>query len=446
MKKDLTQGKEWKAILFFALPLMLGMFIQQLYNVVDGIVIGLVLGEDALSAVGVSLPLVLLCLALAMGLSAGSGIIISQNFGAKRMEDMPKTVSTVMLLAGSLGLVTTTLAIAFTPLFFRHVVQVPDYIFPMAVLYFRIFSIGIFFQFLYNGVASFLLSIGNAKVTLYFLIASAVLNVFLTILFVVILRLGVAGAAVTTVIAKLVAAVIAYVYMVKKYPYLRPAKSFDKKICRLAVKLSFPLALQQSIVSLGFMAMGRLINSFGVISIAGYTVAMRVEGLAIIPLFAFSNSITTFTGQNVGAGRLDRVKSGLWSAELMTTVCGLFLIIILMPLAGPISALFGLEGAALARSVAQIRFLAPWFVVLSLGLVTGGMLKGAGDVRYPAIITALNLALRVGLAYWLVHIGRLGYNAAWATTPVGWVLMLVALLYRVYRGKWKDKAVVKREA
>ena len=444
MTKDMTMGKEWRVILFFALPILFGNLIQHLYTIVDGIIIGQVVGEEALSAVGTSFSLIILFLAFAIGLSVGSGILIAQNFGAKRFEQLRVVVSTSLLLMTGLGALISALAALLAPFFLRHVLGVPDTLFDMALTYFQLFSIGIVFQFIFNGVVAVLRAVGDAKVTLYFLIITSILNVILTLLAVVILGWGIAGAAWTTVISKFASAVMAYVYMVRKYAYLRPEWRFDFLICRLILKLGLPLSLQNGMASLAFMAMGRLVNSFGIISIASYTVATRIDGFALMPLLAFNNSMTTFTGQNIGANRLDRVKAGFVQTLIMTLISSLVFMAVLMAFAPAIAQFFGLEGETLTRAVTQIRFVTPFYVLIVPFLVIGGMLKGAGDVVFPMLAISAELALRVVLAYLLVHFGVLGYNAAWVTIPIGWALLLVLGMIRLRSGKWKTKSLIKR--
>ena len=442
MAKDMTVDKEWKVILFFSLPILFGNLIQHLYTIVDGIIIGQVVGDLALSAVGTSFPLIILFLAFAFGLSAGSGVLIAQNFGAKRFARLRAASSTSLILITGLGILFSALAVLLSPLFFRHILHVPEALFNMALTYFQIFSLGIVFQFVFNGVAAILRSVGDAKVTLYFLMFTSILNVALTLLAVVTLDFGIVGAAWTTVISKFVSAVIAYVYMVRKYDYLRPQWQFDRSLCSLILRLGLPISLQNGFASIAFMATGRLVNSFGIVSIAAYTVAMRIDGFAFMPMLAFNASINTFTGQNIGANRLDRVRAGLWQTLMMALVSGFVLIGILFLFAPVFVRLFGLEGDMLARAVAQIRFVTPFYILLIPSLVFIGMMKGAGDVVFSTVAISVELALRVALSYLLVHLGVLGYSAVWVTFPIGWALLLVLAIYRLRSGKWQTKSLL----
>ena len=439
----MTVGKEWKVILTFCLPLLFGFLIQHLYTIVDSIIVGQFLGEAALAALGTTVPLILLFMAFAFGLSLGCGVLIAQNFGAKRFENLRIAVSTSMILITGVGFVISALAFLSAPLLLRHVLQVPDTIFDMALLYLRIFSLSLFFQFAFNGVSGILRAVGDVKMPLYFLLFSSILNVILTLLAVGVWGWGIAGTAWTTVFSVLVAAVIAYVYMVRKYEFLRPQLRFDTYLCGVVLRIGIPMSVQNSVTAIAFIAMGRLVNSFGVISIASYTVATRIDGFAVMALLAFGNGITTFAGQNIGGGHLDRVKTGLRQTLLITWISSLTLIIILFALATPIVRLFGLEGEMLGRAVEQIRFVTPFHLLLAPSLIIGGMLKGAGDATFPMIATIIDLIVRVTLAYSLVHFSILGYNAAWVTIPLGWVLALALNAIRMRGGKWKEKSLVR---
>ncbi|MCL2546232.1 MAG: MATE family efflux transporter [Oscillospiraceae bacterium] len=441
MQRDMTTGKEWKHILFFAVPVMLGNIIQQLYSIFDGIVVGNFVSEEALSSISTSAPLIILFLALSIGLAMGSGIIVSQKFGAKQLDDMRATVSTVLLLGTVTGVFLSAVGFVLTPILLRHMLGVPPEILDMAILYLRTIAASLVFLFIFNTIASILRAIGNAKVTLYFLIATTVFNVILTLFAVVIMGWGVAGAGVSTLLSKMFSAVIAYIYMVKKYEYLRPVRAFDILVCKRALRLSLPIGVQHSVLAIAYMAMGRLVNSFEVFGIASYAVAMRIDGFVFIIMLSFNNSMTTFAGQNIGAGRLDRVKKGFVQTQGMATGAGIVMAAGLFIFAPVLVGLFGLTGEAMARSVEQIRFVAPWLILLTPSLIVNGTLKGAGDVMFPTVATTLDLIVRVGLAYAFVYWGVLGYSAAWVTMPVGWALLLPLTLWRYHSGKWKTMRV-----
>jgi len=437
MQRDMTTGKEWKHILFFAMPIMLGNVVQQLYSVFDGIIVGNFVGEQALSAVSTSAPLIFLFLALSNGLSQGAGIIIAQKFGAKQFDDMREAVSTIIFIAAGVGAFLTIAGFILTPLMLRDLLGVPLEILDTAVLYLRTVAVSLFFLFIFNAIASVLRAIGNAKITLYFLLISTIVNIVLTIFAVVVMDWGVAGAGLATAVSKMFAAVIAYVYMVRKYEYLRPVRKYSGYVGKRTARLSLPVSMQHCVFAASGMLMGRLVNSFEVFGIASFAVATRVDGLAFMMVFSFNNSMMTFAGQNIGAARIDRVKRGFKQTQVMAL--GTFAVIttIVVIFAPSIVGLFGLTGDTLARSVEQIRFIVPWMILLTPSLIVNGTLKGAGDVVFPTIATTSDVIVRVSLAYILVHFGILGYNAAWVTMPVGWALLLPMAIWRYRGGKWK---------
>lgn len=448
MKKDMTAGSEWRLILLFTLPIMAGNFLQQLYNTVDGIIVGNFVGEDALSAVGTCAPLTILFLALAIGLGVGGGIVISQYFGAKRYEDMSRNSSTILILMGGVGLFITVLALIFTPALLKYILNVPDQLLDLSVLYFRIYCAGLFFQFIYNSIAAMLRAVGDSKATLYFLLVASVLNIGLDLLLVAVIPLGVAGAAVATVISQVACAGVSYIYMIKRYPELKPGgsdKLFDRDVCRLTLRLGLPTAVQQSIISVGHIAMQRLVNGFGSTSIAAYTAAGRTELFGIIPVLSFSTGLATFTGQNIGAGRQDRAKRGLVKTQIMSFSSCMVIIILLYFFAEPVMRLFSLEGESMSRGMEQIRFIAPWYTVFSVHVVIGGFLQGSGDVMAPSVATLSSLLVRIFIGYLMVYLGAATYNGAWIAVPYGFTLALLINVLRFFSGKWKTKAITGEE-
>ena len=230
MKHDMTAGKEWKLILFFTLPIMAGNLLQQLYNVVDGIIVGNFVGEVSFAAVATTMPLVLLYLALAFGLSVGVGVTVSQYFGAGKEKVLPTAIDTALILLGICGLVLTVVGVIISPLFLRYILNVPEHILPEAVVYMRIYSVGLFFQFLYNCIAAILRGLGDSKATLYFLLVAAILSALMTFLFVIVIPWGVAGAAFSTVLAQGACAAVSYIYLRKRHPFIKSSRHWNKKI------------------------------------------------------------------------------------------------------------------------------------------------------------------------------------------------------------------------
>ena len=445
MTKDMSYGSPWKHILIFALPLMAGNFLQQLYNTVDGIIVGQFVSEDAFSAVGLNMALSMLFISFAIGLGVGIAVVIAQYFGAQKYDDLARGIDTALIIMGAFGIVLTVLGLLGANWFLTVVLQVPENLFSMSKLYFSIYCTGLFFQFMYNCIASVLRGVGDSRSTLYFLIVSAGMNIGLDILFVAAFHWGVAGVAIATVISQAACFVVSYIYLRRRFA---PAKGshFDKAIAALILKLGLPSGVQQSIVALGNIGMQRLVNGFGQASIAGYAAANRIDGAMFIPISSFQMALASYTGQNIGAGKMERVKSGLLSTYAMSLSVVAVIGILLFTCAEPIVSLFGLEGESLSRGAQQIRFLAPFYLVFSLYLSTGGALQGAGDTVLFSIATLTALGIRVIGGYLSTYMGWLGYNAAWVVIPIGWSAALIIVVVRYLTGGWKKKAVAGKYA
>lgn len=440
---SMTSGTEWKLILMFTLPLMAGNLLQQLYNTVDGIIVGNFVSENALASVGTCSSLTMLFIALALGMSNGAAVIIAQFFGANKMEQLRKTVATALILFVVMGVVFSVVALLLASWLLTVILNVQDYLLAGAVLYFRIYALGLLFQFLYNIVAAILRSLGDSRATLYFLLISSVCNILLDLLFTLVLRWGIAGVAIATVISQGLSALVSLIYMFRLYPMLRFEKgefTFDRQTCGLIVKMGIPTTLQQCVVSFGHMAIQRVINSFDIT--AGYTAAARIESFAIIPAQGFLMGVTTFTGQNLGAGKLDRISRGLRQTLLMSFVVDILVIAIILPLAPTLVGLFGVVGSSAAIAVQYLRFCSCALAVFCTYFCFNGVLQGAGDVGFTAFNTFTGLVMKVVFVYLMAYLTPLGVSAVWYCNLVSWLysLALSALRYRF--GPWRKKGVV----
>ena len=262
MKKDMTFGKEWKHILLFTLPIMAGHLLQQLYNTVDGVIVGQFVGEDAFAGVATCQPLTFFFLAFAMGLSIGVGIVVAQYFGAGQHDKLPVSIDTALILLGACGLLLMAVGIVAAPMILKDILNVPLNVLPNAVAYFRIYALGLFFQFIYNAVAAILRGLGNSKAILFFLLIATILNTILDLVFVVVFEWEVVGAAIATVMAQAACVIVSYRYMRKRFPFYRKMPHWDPAICGTMTRLGLPIAIQQSIVSIGQGSMQRLVNVF----------------------------------------------------------------------------------------------------------------------------------------------------------------------------------------
>ncbi len=441
----MLQGNAAKQIFLFTLPIMAGNFLQQLYNTVDGIVVGQFVSEAALAAIGTCAPVTLLYLALALGLSTGSGIVVAQYYGAGQKKDVRDAVSTSLVLLFAVGVVFAVIGALVAKPLLRYGLAVPDAELDMAVAYLRIYCIGLVFQFLYNIVAAVLRALGDSKATLYFLLISSIINIVLDLVLVIGFRAGIVGAAWATVIAQACSAFVSLLYMYRRYVDLRFRLStwrFSREKCLMSLRMGIPTTLQQGVVSCGHMALQRLVNSFGVQFMAGYTAGTRLESYLVIPALAFMIGLSTFAGQNIGAHNIDRVREGYRKTLIMTLGSSIVLSAIALLFAKPLVMLFGVEGESLAMGIGYLMLVAPFFPIFALYQAAVGVLQGAGDVVFTMFCTLTSLGLRIVVAYVLAGYTPLGYRALCISMPIGWGYVLILSFWRYWRGKWKEKAVV----
>lgn len=448
MQTSMLRGSIWKSILLFTLPVLGGMLLQQLYSTVDGIIVGNFVSSAALGAVGTCAPLTNLLLAVATGFSSGFGVIAAQYYGAKREDDMRRAHGTALSLMVIAGLIVTALGLIFGRVFLKTVLSVPEEngVLDMAVTYLHIYCAGMLFQFLYNAQSAALRALGDSTATMLFLLIATVVNIVLDLVFVVVFHWGVAGAAVATVIAQFVSVVAAFVYAQKKHALLRLKASsirLDGAQAKLICKLGIPSALQTAALAVGSLFMQRLINSFGSVTLEGYTAGYRVESFVSLPVISFNVGLATFTGQNIGAGQMDRVKTGHWQTLIMALGSSAIIAVIITVFAPQLVHLFGCTGEALEVGQTYLRFVAKCMVFFAFLFVTKGVLHGAGDVTMATLITVCSLILRVSGAYYMASLPSIGRAAIWYALAIDFGSGTVLILLRYLTGGWKKKAIVK---
>ena len=440
MTKDLTRGTPWKLIVQFALPIMAGNLLQQLYNTADTIIVGNFNGQQALSAVGACASLTVLFTALAIGFSIGAGVLISQYFGASREQELRQYAATAIVLMLAMGLLMSLIGVCSARFLLARALGTPE-----ALLYFRIYAAGLVFQFGYNIAAALLRALGDSKATLYFLLVSSVLNVVLDLVFVAGLGMGVAGAAIATVLSQIASCVIGFAYMHRRYALLRFSLRelrMDLKTAGRILQVGAPMAIQQSIVSCGFLFLQRLVNYYGESMIASYTVASRMENILMIPIIGIQNTMATFAGQNMGAQRPDRVSKGLGQGVLVSL--GMTLILCLAQIAGIplIIRAFQLDAGAAAICRLHLFSSAVAIPIFAVYFPANGMCQGVGEGFHATFYALLALGLRVVFAYALHKTSLFGYTAIWWSQAMSWTITLVVCYVHFFRGKWKDKSLI----
>ncbi len=445
MTKDLTRGTPWRLIVQFALPIMAGNLLQQLYNTADTIIVGNFNGQQALSAVGACASLTALFTALAIGFSIGAGVLISQYFGASREQALRQYAATAIVLMLAMGLLMSLIGVCSAGFLLARALGTPEALLPLTLLYFRIYAAGLVFQFGYNIAAALLRALGDSKATLYFLLVSSVLNVVLDLVFVAGLGMGVAGAAIATVISQIASCGIGFAYMHRRYALLRFSLRelrMDLKTAGRILQVGAPMAIQQSIVSCGFLFLQRLVNYYGESMIASYTVASRMENILMIPIIGIQNTMATFAGQNMGARRPDRVSKGLGQGVLVSL--GMTLILCLAQIAGIplIIRAFQLDAGAAAICRLHLFSSAVAIPIFAVYFPANGMCQGVGEGFHATFYALLALGLRVVFAYALHKTSLFGYTAIWWSQAMSWTITLVVCYVHFFRGKWKDKSLI----
>ncbi len=444
--KDLTTGKEAKLILLFALPMLLGNVFQQLYIFVDSIVVGNFLGKGSLTAVGASFPVFFALISLGIGLATGAGVVISQFFGAKQYENVQKSIDTMYIIMFISSVTIGILGIIFIE-DILNLVKLPEGTSDPAKTYLTILLSGLILDFGYNGTAAIFRSLGDSKTPLFFLIIATLTNIVLDIVFIKYFNLGIEGIAYATIISKGGAFITAVIYIRKKYDLIKLrifGLKFDKEIFIKSFKIGLPSGIQQMVVAIGMIAIYRIVSKFGLQVTDAYSVAMRIDFLGMIPAMSFSMALTAFTGQNIGAGRIDRVIKGLKSTIIMSGTIAILISISVISSAELLMNAFTPDTEVIRIGTEYLMIVSSFYFIFSIMFSLLGTYRGAGDTIFPMIMTFVTLwIVRVPLSEYLSDI--YGEKGIWYALPITWAFgMTVSTIY-FFTGKWKKKAVVKNE-
>ena len=445
VRGDMTQGRILIPLLLFMLPMLLGNVFQQLYNTVDSIVVGRYVSSKALAAVGASFPIIFLLTSLFMGISMGGSIMVSQYFGARDYEQLKKTIRTSITLTLVLGTTSAILGLTAGKTILR-LLGTPADVFDMALEYLVIIFLGVPAGLLYNMCSGILRGLGDSKWPLIFLVIASMTNVVLDLVFVIVFGWGIAGVALATIISQALSALLAFIKLQCSEHYIRMKRrdlKIDMDIFRHLLRLGLPSGLQDTAFSLGMMVIQSFTNTFGYSVIAAGNAVMKVDGFAVMPMFSISSASTTFIGQNIGAGKMDRVKKGtLISIGLMIGVGGLLSILVMV--FGPaLLTLFTDDPAVLKVGGDLIGILGPFYWLMGVNFLLGGILRGTGDAVFPAIMSLVSMvAIRIPLAYFLaVRTGN--YKGLYIAMVAGMAVGAAAYLTRYLSGKWKGKAITR---
>lgn len=441
MNRDLTVGKPSVVLWKFCLPLMGSIIFQQLYNLADSWVAGKFISQNALAAVGNSYEITLIFLAFAFGCNIGCSVLVSQLFGAKDYDKMKTAVYTAMISSGVVCLLLMLVGILGCTQLLR-LIRTPEEVFEDSAVYLDIYVWGLPFVFFYNIATGIFSALGDSKTPFLFLAISSVANIVMDILFVTAFHMGVAGVAWATFICQgisCILAVLAVFLRLRKIPTSGTVKPFSGELLGRFAVVAIPSTLQQSFISVGNIMIQSVINGFGTDVMAGYSAAVKLNNLATTSFTTLGNGVSNFAAQNLGAGKPERIKSGLWAGiKLVWAIC-LPLVVVYCVFGGSLMKFFMDQPteSAISSGVTFLRILSPFYFVVSTKLVTDGVLRGAGMMKQFVAATFTDLILRVVLAFVLSGT-TLGATGIWCAWPIGWSVATAMSLLFYRTGLWKD--------
>lgn len=438
MRTDQTQGSIFKSILFFALPLIAANMMQQLYNTADSLIVGRYIGSSALAAVGAGGVLINLLLAFIWGASTGAGILISRYYGAKDRENLSKTVHATILIGVILGAIITLVGILFSHTFLIWM-NTPEDMMAEATIYLRLFFGGMIFNALYNMSSGILNAVGNSSRSLRYLIVSSILNIVLDLLFVVVFKWGIAGAAVATIISQLISAALMIIFLFRTdeiYKMSLKELKLDRMAARHIIKTGLPTAIQNGVLTFSNVLVQVGVNGYGTLAAAGFTAFLKVDGFNILPVMSFSLAATTFVGQNIGAGRIDRVKKGTVTVMLMSMCYSFVIGAVMVIFRSSIISFFTDDPAALGYGLQSLMALAPFYILLAIIHSLAGAIRGSGHTMPPMVIILISLCLyRIA---WITIAAPMFHSiqGVFLTYPTSFVVGCVLMGLYALRGKW----------
>lgn len=440
MTKDLTTGKIMPILVNFTVPLVLGNLFQLTYNAVDSIIVGHFVGKEALAAVGICNPVSTLMILFLNGLCMGASILMGIQYGAKDYETLHRQISTTLLSGAVFSFFLTLVCVIFAvPILL--LLQVDPSIMDMTVQYLRIIFLGLMFTFLYNFFSSTLRALGDSASPLYFLIISAILNIFGDLFFVIVLKAGSNGCAISTVLSEALCCLFCIIYIQKKVPILRLGKKwlvFDARLLKKTIAYGWASAMQQATVQMGKIAIQALVNTMGVSVAAAFAVVNRIDDFAITPEQNIAHAMTALMAQNKGAGKNDRMREGFRCGMILELVYGAAVMLICLGFARPLMSLFVKDEEVIGHGVVYLHLIAVMYILLAITNSLQGFFRGIGDLKVTLMSSFTNMAVRVIAAAPMVLLWNFGIEALPYSYLAGWIAMLLVetpLMLRIYRKK-----------
>ena len=440
MTKDLTTGKIMPILVNFTVPLVLGNLFQLTYNAADSIIVGHFVGKEALAAVGICNPVSTLMILFLNGLCMGASILMGIQYGAKDYETLHRQISTTLLSGAVFSFFLTLVCVIFAvPILL--LLQVDPSIMDMTVQYLRIIFLGLMFTFLYNFFSSTLRALGDSASPLYFLIISAILNIFGDLFFVIVLKAGSNGCAISTVLSEALCCLFCIIYIQKKVPILRLGKKwlvFDARLLKKTIAYGWASAMQQATVQMGKIAIQALVNTMGVSVAAAFAVVNRIDDFAITPEQNIAHAMTALMAQNKGAGKNDRMREGFRCGMILELVYGAAVMLICLGFARPLMSLFVKDEEVIGHGVVYLHLIAGMYILPAITNSLQGFFRGIGDLKVTLMSSFTNMTVRVIAAAPMVLLWNFGIEALPYSYLAGWIAMLLVetpLMLRIYRKK-----------
>lgn len=436
----LIQKKPFSALLIFSLPIIIGNLFQQTYTMADSAIAGRYVGEKALAAIGASYSLTNIFICVAIGGGIGASVIISRYFGAKSYGEMKTAIFT-----SSLSFLAVSVLLGVVGLIFCRTIMTalntPADTLDMAVEYLNIYFLGLPFLFMYNVLSAIFNALGKSKIPLAFLIFSSLFNILLDWLSVTTFQMGIACVAWATLIAQGISALLSFAVLLRLLKnFGGDSRAFDKNELLPMAKIALPSILQQSTVSIGMMLVQSVVNGFGSEALAGFSAAMRIESMCVVPMTGIGNAVSSYTAQNIGANKKERVVSGYHAANLMVIICAVIICVILECFHTPIIKMFlGDDGTAVAIQTGNdyLAFMGWFFCMIGFKMAVDGLLRGAGDMKMFTVANLVNLTIRVVISMALAP--HFGLAFVWYSVPVGWLANWIISFAQYRTGKWRSR-------
>nr|WP_302329453.1 MATE family efflux transporter [Clostridioides difficile] len=423
--------------------MLIGSLFQQLYNTADSIIVGRFIGKEAMAAVSGANPIMFLLVAALMGVSLGFSILVSQFYGSGDLKKVKATIDTTYILLFIGSILISILGIVFGGPMLK-LMNTPESVFAQSKLYLTIIFSGILFSAGYNSVSAILRGLGDSVTPLYFLIIATILNIVLDLTFIVVLRMGVEGVALATIMAQAVSFIISIIYLNKKHEVLKfkiKGIVYDNKIFKDGLRLGLPSGVQQMLFSIGNMTLQFLVNSYGTSAMAAFGAGLRIENFISLPIMNLGSAVSTFVAQNIDAGENERVKKGIRESIKMTLVLAVTVITLILLFRENLIALFNTDKDVIKIGSSYLFIIGPFFLFIGTSFVLSSAMKGAGDSMFALISSIVSLWLgRLPASYMLSKF--FGTDGIWMGIPFGWTLGLIVTVIYYKKGYWKTKAIV----